>query len=138
MSYAYKLYIGFLFVLFGVLFVLRDYGIISFRLDHFTFILIVVGIALLAELIKKAEEYFRKPKKKYAKQPVKKNKIKRTVRKPTKKKTIKRKPKKHRKTKIEKQSEPWGIRKILKRESSEKAHYKRYIKPIEQEEKLRR
>ena len=140
-SYPYKLYIGFLFVLFGMFFVLRDYSILSFQLDHFTFILIVIGVALLVGLLIKAERYFKKPirERRTSEKPRKvkktKKKTKKVVKKPVKKKTLKRKP---RKTTPKKKPEPWGIRKILKRETSEKQHYKRYIKPIEQQENLRR
>lgn len=59
-KYPYKLWLGILFVVFGIIFLLRDYGVFNFSLEHLPFLLVIVGVAFLIPGIKKAEKYIEK------------------------------------------------------------------------------
>ena len=45
--YGCKLWLGILFFVLGIIFILRDYGVWNFKLNPLTAILIVVGLAFL-------------------------------------------------------------------------------------------
>jgi uncharacterized membrane protein len=45
--YGCKLWIGLLFLVMGVFFLLRDYGFLNFKLEPLTAVLVVVGVAFL-------------------------------------------------------------------------------------------
>ena len=42
-----KIWIGILFLAFGILYILKDYGFINFKLNPLSAILIIIGLGLL-------------------------------------------------------------------------------------------